>query len=92
MIPGGPTNKREVIYQSELKEWNALGESENQSLVMESEVEVHKFFTLNIQMNMKKTENNAEEGSDSIYSVFSFPPDYNISWTSISGFSFRSWK
>ena len=56
-----------------------MGESENQPLVMESEVEVRKFITLNIQIKMKKTENNDEESSDSIYSVFSFPPDYNIS-------------
>ena len=53
---------------------------------MESEVEVRKFITLNIQIKMKKTENNDEESSDSICSVFSFPPDCNISWTSISGF------
>ena len=42
-----------------------MGESENQPLVMESEVEVHKFITLNIQIKMKKIENNDEESSDS---------------------------
>ena len=43
-----------------------MGESENRPLVMESEVEVRKFITLNIQIKMKKTENNDEESSDSI--------------------------